>query len=45
MVEEDISMCKSCLCMTKTVEGKCEKCGGRKYRLVGSRGFCLLMRR
>ena len=28
--KEDISLCKSCYCMTKTIKGKCGKCGARK---------------
>ena len=28
--KEDISLCKSCHCMTKTIEGKCGKCKGVK---------------
>ena len=27
---EEISLCKSCYSMTKTIKGKCGKCGGKK---------------
>lgn len=27
---ENISLCESCFCMTKTVKSKCGKCGAKK---------------
>jgi len=29
-MEDNISLCKSCYCMTKTIKGKCGKCGDEK---------------
>ena len=29
-MESEISLCKNCNCMTKTIEGKCGKCGASK---------------
>jgi hypothetical protein len=28
--EDEISLCKNCYSMTKTIKGKCGKCGGKK---------------
>ena len=28
--QDDISLCRSCYCMTKTIDGKCGKCGDNK---------------
>jgi seryl-tRNA synthetase len=28
--EDEISLCKSCYCMTKTIKDECGKCGGKK---------------
>jgi len=28
--EEEISLCENCHCMTKTIKGKCGKCGELK---------------
>jgi phosphotransferase system glucose/maltose/N-acetylglucosamine-specific IIC component len=28
--KDEISLCKSCYCMTKTIKGKCGKCGSKK---------------
>ena len=27
---DDVSLCKNCWCMTRTIDGKCGKCGARK---------------
>ncbi len=29
-MSDEISLCKGCGCMTKTVDGKCGKCGEEK---------------
>ena len=31
-LEETISLCPHCFCMTHTIEGKCGKCGATKMK-------------
>jgi hypothetical protein len=28
--KEELTLCRQCFCMTKTIKGKCGKCGGKK---------------
>lgn len=35
LFEAGISPCRSCYCMTKTIEGKCGKCGAAKEEVQG----------
>ena len=30
----NLSLCQSCMCMTKTIKGKCGKCGVVKQNLI-----------
>jgi hypothetical protein len=35
--KENISLCESCYCMTKTIAKKCGKCGERKVKKGGEK--------
>ena len=39
MNKDKISLCQSCNCMTKTIDGKCGKCGQSKQTSANCRGF------
>jgi hypothetical protein len=31
--ESSLSLCSFCMCMTKTIDGECGKCGNKKIKL------------